>query len=236
MTIIKAIGWDLLRLALLSMPLLCAGCSSISKFSLLEQASTGEWAASGAGYSYRNVRLSTPTYGVQMDSLDILAAAGPRAGVPLFLGPLLVPVIPDLLLLLPGSSHDQRFSFDLRIQNRSRSARELYPSRIGFRSNGATIEPERVIALYHGCFGQREGAYGCDDYRAESIGDTLALQPFNTLLIRYCFREWHAEVKGLDVSVDGALVPGPVPPLMLRKKNKVKYLPFIFPRFSHFDR
>lgn len=224
-----------MRLALFMMLILGTGCSSISKFTLLKQAHPSEWADSGTGYSYRNVRLSTPAYGIVRDSLDITAAAGPRVGNPLFLGPLLVPVIPDLILLLPGSSHDQRFNFDFRIQNRSHSTRELDLSRIIFSANGMVMEPERVISLYHGCFGQRDGAYGCDDYKAEPIGDTLPLQPFNTLMIRFYFAEWHAEVKGLEVSIDGAFVPSPVPPLILKRKSKVKYIPLIFPRFSHFD-
>lgn len=235
MTSVNAYWWQHLRLALFMMPILGTGCSAISKFTLLNEAHRSEWTANGVGYSYSNVSLATPAYGIVRDSLDIAAAAGPRVGSPLFLGPLLVPVIPDLILLLPGSSHDQRFNFDFRIQNRSHSTRELDLSRIKFAANGMVMEPERVISLYHGCFGQRDGAYGCDDYRAEPIGDTIALLPFNTLLIRFCFSEWHANVKGLDVSIDGAFVPSPVPPLILKRKSKVKYIPVIFPRFNHFD-
>lgn len=236
MTAVKTCSWDRLRLLLVTMLIFGTGCSSVSKFTLLKQAHPSEWADSGVGYSYEHVRLSTPAYGIVRDSLDITAVAGPRVGNPLFLGPILVPVIPDLILLLPGSSHDQRFSFDIRIQNRSHATRELDLSKIRFSANGVVMEPERVIALYHGCFGQRDGAYGCDDYKAEPIGDTMQLLPFNTRLIRFCFSEWHAEVKGLEVSMDGAFVPTPVPPLILKRKGTVKYIPAIFPRFSHFDR
>lgn len=234
-TIVKCCWWDLLRLVSFSMAILGTGCSSISKFTLHKQPHPSEWVVSGTGYSYQHVRLSTPAYGIVRDSMDITAVAGPRVGNPLFFGPLLVPVIPDLILLLPGSSHDQRFTFDLRIQNRAQATRKLDISNIGFSTNGMVREPKRVLSLYHGCFGQRDGAYGCNEYEADPIGDTLVLQPFNTQLIRFCFSEWHADVKGLRVSIDGAIGQEPAPILILQRKSKVKYMPVIFPRFSHFD-
>lgn len=211
------------------------GCSSISKFTLLEQTKPSEWTPEGAGYVYQHVRLSTPAYGIVRDSLDIAAVAGPRVGNPLFLGPPLVPVIPDLILLFPGSVHDQLFNFDLRIQNRSHSARELDLSKIEFTSHGVVMEPERTLVLYHGCFGQRDDADGCGSRYDEPLRDPhLNVAPFNTMAIRFWFSNWHTDVKDLQVSMDDAFVSSPLPPLILKRKSKVKYIPVIFPSFNHF--
>ncbi len=209
-------------------------CSHFRGVGIRKQKGESEWKITEKPHPYWSIGTKTPVYGIKKNNLSVSIWPCPKPNWVILIGPPIVPVIPNPMLLVwpflnNGSKGDILFFVNFRFINMSTDTILIDLTKVNFENKHKVLSPSNLSMLDPHRFSYIKQDRTVNTKRNEinniPIPSFYKIKPADTLIVSYDFNEWSMDVNKLTIKFDNISNTVILPPITYKTKLNFVYQP-----------